>query len=68
MTEESFITAQVTYPPLPPAFQSSFSLLFDSLTLLLAEGQMITYLTGVLWGFPLTLAAMLGKPLGGKAL
>lgn len=39
----------------------------DSLTLLLA-GRVITYLTGVLWGFPLTLAAMLGKPLGGKAL
>lgn len=41
---------------------------FASLTLLLAEGQLITYLTGVLWGFPLTLAAMLGKPLGGKVL
>jgi hypothetical protein len=32
------------------------------------RGTVNTYLTGVLWGFPLTLAAMLGKPLGGKVL
>lgn len=36
--------------------------------ILLCLMPLITYLTGVLWGFPLTLAAMLGKPLGGKAL
>lgn len=64
MTEESFVTVRGTeLSPCPLPLYC-----FASLTLLLAEGQLITYLTGVLWGFPLTLAAMLGKPLGGKVL